>query len=75
MIITESYKPSTQVLAAQSKGAAKQKTQTETKQSVQPAYQVDISPPDERAQGKARLEEMFSNVAGQVTLTFSNWTN
>lgn len=75
MIITKSYKPSTQVLATQSKGAAKQKTQTETKQSVQPAYQVDISPTGERAQAKTRLEEMFNNTASSATLTLTDWTD
>ena len=75
MIITESYKPSTQVLSAQNNGTAKQKTQAADKQSVQPAYQVDISPAGERAQAENRLEKMFHNSTAQATLTLTDWTD
>ena len=75
MIITESYKPSTQVLSKQSEGAAKQKTQTKPRQAAQPAYQVDISPTGKRTEAKTRLEKMFNNIASSATLTCTNWTD
>ena len=75
MIITEGYKPSTQVLPAQNEGAAKQKTQTEEKPAEQPAYQVDISPAGEHAQAKTRREEMLDKIARHATLTCPNWTD
>ena len=75
MIITESYKPSTQVLSTQNNGTAKQKTQAADKQSVQPAYQVDISPTGERTQIEASMEKMFTNIASQATLTSFKWTD
>ena len=75
MIITERYKPVTQVLSKQSESAAKQKAQTKPQQAAQPAYQVDISPTSERAQAETRLAKMFNNIAEQTTLTFTNWTD
>ena len=75
MIITESYKPSTQVLSAQNNGTAKPKTQAADKQSVQPAYQVEISPAGESAQAEDRLKKMFNNIADQATLTLTDWTD
>ena len=75
MIITEGYKPSTQVLSAQNEGAAKQKTQTEEKPAEQPAYQVDISSAGEHAQAKTRREEMLDKIARHATLTCPNWTD
>lgn len=75
LIITKSYKTSTQVLPAQNDGTAKQKNTMENKQSVQPAYQVDISPTGKRAQDEDRLKKMFNNIADQTTLTFTDWTD
>ena len=75
MIITESYKPSTQVLSAQNNGTAKPKTQAADKQSVQPAYQVEISPAGESAQAEDRLEKIFHNSAAHATLTLTDWTD